>query len=75
MVESRHRLRLALEALDEQRVGRQPCWEHLEGDSAVESRVESRVDLAHSSRTELAGDPVVSELAADHHFDRWIRSI
>jgi hypothetical protein len=57
---------LALESLEPLRVFRELGGEDLERDLAAELAVLGSPNLAHPTRAELAGNPIVSEGRADH---------
>ena len=60
-----HRLRFALEPFERVAVVRQMLGEHLDGDVAVESRVVSPVDFAHSTGADECDDLVGPEHRAE----------
>ncbi len=66
MIQRRGRARLALEALDGDRVCQQPRREELDGDLPAEPRVFGAVDDTHAAFADLVNDPVVRDSLADH---------
>jgi hypothetical protein len=66
VVEERRGLRFALEALERLAVGAELEGERLEGDVAVQDRVERLVHLAHGPAAELVDDPVLADPLAIH---------
>jgi hypothetical protein len=66
MIERGEDPRLALEAGDTVRVGRERVGQHLDGDVSSEPGVGRLVDVAHAPRPEVARDLVMSEPGANH---------
>ena len=66
MVQRGEQLRLALEARDPIRIGRERFLKDLDGDLAVEPRIVGAVHLAHAAFAQLGHDLVGAEFAADH---------
>jgi hypothetical protein len=66
VVQSGQRLRFTPEPPPCRLVGEHPCWQHLEGDVAIEVLIADAVDLAHPARAKPFEDSVVREGAADH---------
>ena len=49
MLQSRNRVRFALESLAPFRVGRKIRWEHLNGNDARKLRIAGAIDFAHAA--------------------------
>ena len=65
MVEARQHLRLALEAREALRVGREGLGQDLDRHLASELRVRGAIDLSHAADAELGGDPIAADVGAD----------